>query len=271
MASRQSRALRYEIERELADKLRSAATVEQRRRLYGEVYDERSRRITDHPLVERAADSSAGRIAAEPQLRLLRPLLGPDVAFVEVGAGDGALAYAVAPHVRSALALDVTDVLATPDDPARGYGFRVFDGFDLGVEGIDVVYSNDVVEHLHPDDFADHAGAILKALRPGGTYVCVTPNRLSGPHDISQGFTHAPSGFHLREYTATELAAALRRAGFARVSIVLSVGGRRLTPEVRAEVIAPLEWLFERLPSPIRRRGAVALAAVKVIAHKAYA
>jgi SAM-dependent methyltransferase len=259
----------YAIERELADRLRSAATGDERRRLYSLVYKERTERIEHHPLVERAQDTVATAVAAAPRARLIRTFVDETSVFCEVGAGDGAVARAVAPTVRRAIALDVTDALAIPNDPSVGYEFRVFDGFDLGMtDEADFVYSNDVAEHLHPDDFGDHARAVLKALRPGGSYLCVTPNRLSGPHDISGYFTNEPTGFHLREYTACELANCLRAAGFRRTRLVLSIGGRRLRPLLPVRPVAALEQLLGALPRRARRRPARALAAVKVLATK---
>lgn len=257
----------FEIERELADRLRSAPTAEARRALYGEVYRLRSERIPHHPLVRQARDATARAATVAPQVRLLRPFLHPGARFCDVGAGDGAVARALAPFVAQAIALDVTDALAVPDAPDAGFEFRVFDGYDLGVPdaSLDVVYSNDVVEHLHADDMPDHARAVRRALRPGGRYVCVTPNRLSGPHDISRHFADAPLGFHLREYTITELAAALRQAGFSDVRVIVTVAGRRLSPMVSAKVVGPAEWALARLPPRIRRVLARGLTAVKAV------
>jgi SAM-dependent methyltransferase len=258
----------YEIECELADRLRNAPSVEERRRLYGVVYEERSRRIAHHPLVERAGDEETRVRAADPQVRLLRSFASPSMRFAEIGAGDGAVAHGVAPFVRDATAVDVTDVLAITDDPSIGFSFIVFDGFDLPLREIDLAYSNDVAEHLHPDDFLDHARTVLRALKPRGHYVCVTPNRLSGPHDISRHFDEVPRGFHLREYTSSELGAALKAAGFSDVKIVGSFHGRRVSPLLPLAVIRPFERLVERLPSGLRVRLAPGLSLVKVVAIK---
>jgi SAM-dependent methyltransferase len=258
----------FEIERRLADRLRGATSSQERKRLYGEVYRERSERIPQHPLVHRAADPAARAAAVVPQLRLLQPFLSPATRFCELGAGDGAVTRALAPLVDYALALDVTDVLALPSDPTLGYEFRVFDGFDLEIDdnSLDVAYSFDVIEHLHPDDALDHAHAVRRALRPGGVYVCVTQNRLSGPHDISRQFSDTPQGFHLREYTVAELDHVLRRAGFRGVKILLTVDGRRLSPLLPSALVRPLEVVLEPVPVRARRRFARALAAVKVVA-----
>lgn len=260
----------FEIERKLAAKLREAPSKDERRRLYGEVYRQRSELIPSHPLVQQAANPESRAGMVEPQVSLLRPFVDKQTRFCEVGAGDGAVAKALAPLVAGAIALDVTDALALPDDPGVGFEFRVFDGFDLGLppDSVDLVYSNDVVEHLHPDDMLDHARAVLRVLRPGGVYVCITPNRLSGPHDVSRHFAESPQGFHLREYSATELAAALRQSGFSRVKIFLAAGGRRLSPLLPAGVVRPLEAAIGMLPRRLRRRVAHYLAAVKVAAVK---
>jgi hypothetical protein len=93
------------------------------------------------------------------------------------------------------------------------------DGIDLPIApgSIDVAYSNQMIEHLHPDDAAQHVAAVHAALAPRGVFVCITPNRTTGPHDISNGFDPIATGLHLREYTARELAALLRGAGFTRI------------------------------------------------------
>ena len=256
----------YEIERELAGRLRAAGSREERRRLYGEVYRERNERIPQHPLVLEAGDERLRAASVAPQARLIGSFARArdGAVLCEIGAGDGAVAEAVAPTVARAVALDVTDAIARPSH--GNYEFRRFDGFDFGLSpgSIDIAYSNDVAEHLHEDDLLEHARAVHDALRPGGVYVCVTPNRLAGPHDISRHFSDVPLGFHLREYTVGELAAALRAAGFARTRMFVSVRGRRLTPLLPVWLVRPVEGAIARLPARARRRAGVLLTAVKV-------
>jgi hypothetical protein len=74
------------------------------------------------------------------------------------------------------------------------------------------------MEHLHPDDALEQLGNIHRALKLQGVYCCVTPNRTSGPHDISVYFDSRPRGLHLKEYSYRELSDVLRRAGFRRVT-----------------------------------------------------
>lgn len=256
----------FEVETELRQRLMDEQDTGRRRQLYGEVYAERILRLPHHPLVTQSADPAARSAAAAPQVRLLAPFLRPTDTFVELGAHDGAVAAAVAPLVARSIALDVHDAVALP---SRGrYEFRVCDGFDLGLppDSVDVVYSRDVVEHLHPEDFADHASAVRDVLRRGGRYVCVTPNRLTGPHDVSRHFSDTPRGFHLREYSASELTRALRGAGFSAVKIFLSYHGRHLTPTLPGAVARPLEAAVATVPRRRRLMLTSALAGLKVVA-----
>jgi SAM-dependent methyltransferase len=257
----------YDIERELSDRLRNAGSRDERRRLYGEVYRELHERIAHHPLVMQADDTNAQAAAIAPQVRLLRDFVNRDTMFCEIGAGDAAVARALALTVRSSIAFDVTDAYLRGPNPDGRFEFRVFDGFNPGLPpaSVDVTYSRDLVEHLHPDDMLEQTAAVLQMLKPGGMYICVTPNRLSGPHDVSRHFDEEPTGFHLREYTVGELATAMRAIGFSDVRALISIGGRRLSPLLPPWVVTPVEALVARLPRRARRQIGQLLAAVKVV------
>jgi SAM-dependent methyltransferase len=259
----------YAIEKELASRLRNA-TQDERRQLYRIVYDERSRRIPHHPLVVRALDSAAQARAVSPQLRLLHSFVNRETMFLEVGPGDCALSLEMTKWVKHVYAADVSAELVSAEVRPHNFEFHTFDGINLSLpqNSIDTAYSHDVIEHLHPDDAQDQLRSILAALVPGGKYICVTPNRLSGPHDISKHFDRVATGFHLREYTITELVKELKLAGFSKASIVLSYHGYVLSPTLPVSLIAGVERLLEKLPRSVCRRLARVLAVVKVIGTK---
>ena len=73
------------------------------------------------------------------------------------------------------------------------------------------------MEHLHPDDAIVQLTNIKNALTNGGKYICITPNRINGPHDISRYFDKEASGFHLKEYTFTDLNKIFKNIGFSTV------------------------------------------------------
>jgi hypothetical protein len=81
------------------------------------------------------------------------------------------------------------------------------------------------MEHIHPDDALVQLRSIYQILAKGGIYICITPNRLNGPHDISKYFDEVASGFHLKEYTTSELKDLFRTVGFVRVKAYLGLKG----------------------------------------------
>jgi len=218
----------YEVEVELANRLREAPP-DARRRLYGRVYDELFARVPDHPQLTRRADRGKQAAYAQAQVGLVTQFLPPRGHFVEIGAGDCATVCAVAPFAGSVTAVEVSAAILPAELPAN-VTVALSDGVSVPVTpaSADVVYSNQLMEHLHPDDAIEQLRNIAAALKPGGRYICVTPNRLTGPHDISAGFDDVARGFHLREYTTRELASALERAGFRRVRVVERMQGRAL-------------------------------------------
>ncbi len=243
----------YEIERELATCLRTSRR-EERGSLYGEVYDELFTRLPDHP--QHKADPEKRRRNTAMQVEFLRPMLTPDAVFVEVGCGDAAVTQAVAAHVREAIGIDVTSALVDTAGAPANFRFVRTDGtiLAMGDGTADLVYSNQLMEHLHPDDARQQLGEVIRVLRPGGRYVCSTPNRLTGPHDISCYFDREPKGFHLREYDHTSLAAMFRDAGFRSTRAVVSVKGRRM--DLPVAPVSIVERLLAGLPQDVQTRVA---------------
>jgi SAM-dependent methyltransferase len=242
----------YMIERELADRLRNAGPAE-RRRLYAAVYDELFRRVPTHPqLVQRSAGAASPR-PVQLELRLLRPFLAPDAVFLEVGAGDCALSIEMARRVRRAYAIEVSEEIVAGITPPPNLELLITDGVEVPVpEGtVTLAYSNQVMEHLHPDDALQQLEGIYRCLAEGGSYVCLTPNRLTGPHDISKYFDEVATGFHLREYTASELARSFAHAGFRRHRVY--VGGRGVYRRVPVAAVRIFEVVVELLPRRLRR------------------
>jgi SAM-dependent methyltransferase len=215
----------YEVERELADRLRNA-TREQRRGLYGPVYDELYQRVPHHPQLVRKTSPERTQQALGPQLRILKPYLRPETRFLEIGPGDCALSVAIAPRVRQVYGLDVSEEITHALDLPSNFKLILSDGTSVPLppDSVDVAYSNQLMEHLHPDDALEQLAGICRALAPGGVYICITPNRLNGPHDISRYFDPVATGFHLKEYTVTELSDLFKSVGFSKVQVLL---GRR--------------------------------------------
>ena len=86
---------------------------------------------------------------------------------------------------------------------------------------------------------------------------CITPNRLNGPHDDSSHFDREATGFHVKEYTVTELARLFRAAGFAKARANAQARGR--AAPVPGPLLAGIEGAINTLPFGARRQLADAL------------
>ncbi|MBN9519682.1 class I SAM-dependent methyltransferase [bacterium] len=253
--TRDTAALRrhYEVETELAGRLRAAAPAE-RLRLYRDVYNELFRRVPDHPQNRWKVDDREQNRRVEEQLRLLARHLARDRVYLEIGAGDCQLARVVAGRVRYAYGVDVSDVISATDARPPNFAFLLSNGTAIpapdGCAG--VAFSNMLVEHLHPDDFGSHLLEVARVLAPGGVYVCRTPHRFSGPQDISQFFDRVATGLHLREYTFAELTTRFRAAGFASVRIEVPL--KRRLFRCPGRLFRLLEAALGHVPHSLRTR-----------------
>jgi SAM-dependent methyltransferase len=248
----------YEIEKELATKLKSATQAE-RRYLYTSLYDELFRRVPHHSQLTRKFSPEDSAWVVRQRMQLLGSFLKPDFTFLEIGPGDCSLSFEVARHVQKVYAVDVSNEITKGLTFPPNFELVISDGCGIPVpeNSVDIAYSHQLMEHLHPDDAIEQLHNIYKALAPGGMYICITPNRLSGPHDISKYFDEVATGFHLKEYTVTELYQLFREVGFSKVSLCkshkLTHVEFRLMP-VTVPIFGLLEQVLSSLPFDLRRK-----------------
>jgi len=240
----------YEVEKELANRLRNSRRGE-RTAMYSEVYDELFRRVPKHPQLTRR-NTANHEVKVQGHLRLLRPYLTPDTIFLEVGAGDCALPILVAPLVRKAYGLEVSEELTRRVENSEKFQVLLSNGCEVPLPDntIDVAYSFQVMEHIHPDDVIEQLKDLYRVLKPGGVYYCITPNRLYGPNDISRDFDREATGLHLKEYSITDLLKLFCSIGFQRVWIERMIKGHRFTAPILPASI--LERALESLPWSVR-------------------
>ena len=184
---------------------------------------------------------------------MLRRYVRADSTYLEIGPGDCALAIEIARRARMVYAIDVSREIAGDINLPRNLELLLSDGCSIPVPAgsIDVAYSDQLMEHLHPDDAAEQLANIYRALKPGGVYVCITPNRLSGPHDVSRYFDEVATGFHLQEYIIAELSEMFAQVGFRRLAVLVGGRGAHLSAPVR--LISTVEVLLQKLPSGLEK------------------
>jgi len=243
----------YEVEKALADRLKATRSPSERAAMYATMYDELFRRVPDHPRLTRAFDPAAERRTVDRLLALLRPHLAPHVEYVEFGAGTCALAFAAAAGVRRVRVVEIADQIPKSAERPHNFELVLYDGWNLAIpdDSVDVVFSEQFLEHLHPDDARHHLDLVHRMLRAGGVYVLRTPERLTGPHDISRFFSDTPQGFHLHEWTYATLAAAARAAGFRHLHGYWNARGKRIA--VPFGVFMAAERGIATLPRRLRR------------------
>jgi len=244
----------FEVERELAERLRRS-TRSERTGLLGRLYTELFERVPDHPRLTRRETEASSKAAVAARLRLLEPFIRSDQVFLEIAPGDCRLCFAVAPRVREAIGADISDQSGPADRRPPNFRLAVFDGYDLPVPeaSVDLAFSYQFLEHLHPEDVPHHLETVRRILRPGGRYVLSTPHRFSGPHDVSRFFSDVPLGLHLKEWTFGELARAARAAGFS--DLIPYRAGRPRPGLLMRALTACAEGFLGRLPRRLQRRA----------------
>lgn len=237
----------YVLEKELATQLRQSQKQE-RLHLYTSLYDKLFQEITHHPQISRKQDAGASQVEVQRKMNLVKRYLQPDTVFLEVGPGDCQFSFAVAPQVKHVYAVDVSSEITRHTSIPNNFELIISDGCSVPAaeNSISVAYSNQLMEHLHPEDAYEQLRGVYRCLKPGGFYICITPNRLAGPHDISKYFDPIATGFHLKEYTNQELYDLFLKVGFS--DITTYAGGKGLYVRVPRGLALLCESLLSRLP-----------------------
>jgi 2-polyprenyl-3-methyl-5-hydroxy-6-metoxy-1,4-benzoquinol methylase len=195
----------------------------------------------------------------------------PPLTMLDVGCSTGLLVQKLLDRGYDAYGIDVSSTLITRAKELAELRFgghaamRFLRGnflrYNFGDQLFDFIHSNDVLEHVHPDEASDFLSKCLQLLRPGGFLWLVTPNRLTGPGDattIKLPWGTAPVGLHLKEYSLVELVKLLRSVGFAEVHCRLfGTGKARRATKPRAcyaHIKRLAEPGFGLLPFMVRRR-----------------
>jgi ubiquinone/menaquinone biosynthesis C-methylase UbiE len=165
---------------------------------------------------------------------------------LDVGAGEGYGAALVATVAARVVAIDY-DAAAVRHAAARYSGPMFVQAnvvaLPVGDATFDVVAALQVIEHIWTPERL--LAECRRVLRPGGTLVVTTPNRLT----FSPGGTAPGNPFHSHELTAAELSELLDVWGFAHVDVLGVCAGARLPQHgafVAAQLAAPpVEWSTE--------------------------
>jgi SAM-dependent methyltransferase len=170
-----------------------------------EAYDDLHRAMRGRPGREALYTASLTRVD-----HAFLVALGPATRILDVGAGNGRFALAASAEHR-VVAVEISTEAIAAIRALSGGRARIAACQSSALRlpfrssSFDVVVSQDLVEHLHPDHLSQHLAEVYRVLAAGGRYLLHTPSALFGPTSF---------GLHLREYRLREIRQAARSAGF---------------------------------------------------------
>lgn len=153
----------------------------------------------------------------------------PPKNIYEIGSGKGDLIKYLASFGYRCKATEITKERGQSFMPTNSQIiWGTSDGVNLKefepINSYDVVLSNQVIEHLHPNDLNQHFQNCYEILRNNGRYIFTTPHKFAGSSDISRIFgSEKTCGMHLREYTYIELQDLLLKSGFKKIYATFSI------------------------------------------------
>jgi SAM-dependent methyltransferase len=208
----------YLVEKSIAEKLKKSTRAE-RKLIHSTMYEELFRKVPDHPRLTRRQSVELTSNANKGKLHHVNKFLKGSTVFVEFAPGDCKFAFEVAKRVKCVLGVDISDQRNLAETSPDNFRLIVYDGCNLEEidnDSVDLVFSDQLIEHFHPEDTKLHFQLVHRILKVGGKYVFNTPHLLTGPHDISQYFSYEAEGFHLKEWTYTELNGILMGLGYSK-------------------------------------------------------
>ncbi|MEG4320534.1 MULTISPECIES: class I SAM-dependent methyltransferase [unclassified Microcoleus] len=209
----------YLVEKAIADRIK-VSSLEDRKLIYATMYDELFGKVPDHPRLTRRDNEQLTLIANKNKLATLSGLIDQSTVFAEFGPGDCRFAMEVAKYVNCAYGIDISDQRNPNHNAPDNFKLIIYDGYSLeGIEenSIDILFSDQIIEHFHPEETQLHFQLAYRILKKGGKYIFITPHAFRGPHDVSAYFSDEPECFHLKEWTYAELHQILSQLGYSKL------------------------------------------------------
>lgn len=196
----------YTVEKGIAARLKSASK-EERKEIYTTMYKELFQKVPDHPRLITREDKKNRHLSFLKTYNILKRFVHIKSILIEFAPGDCEFAYFLCQYVTKVFAVDISDQRGSHHPMPANFNLVVYNGYDLDIphDYADVVFSDHFIEHLHSEDVELHFSLVNKVLKKGGVYIFRTPHAFFGPWDVSLYFSDKAEGFHLREWTFTDL------------------------------------------------------------------
>jgi 2-polyprenyl-3-methyl-5-hydroxy-6-metoxy-1,4-benzoquinol methylase len=185
-------------------------------------------------------------------------LLKPELegkSILDIGCGAGDFLLSCSRNISHGRLLGIDGFASDLCIPERNLTFLRGDIVRFKVDTLfDVVITDNVFEHITPQDVDTHLHSIRSALKQGGLAIILTPHRAFGPWDVTRIVDASYScrvparGTHVNEVTYSELSRKLLRFGFTNLQ---SIPPRTRLGLRKSPLRLPTAWFCraERRPS----------------------
>jgi len=203
------------VEKKFHHAILSEDSFENRKILYRDVY------LTVHRIYGKTASRIKGK--NNPKDRIVRlfqkELSGRSI--LDIGCGEGYFLASISRKLEHKRLVGIDVSIPPLARKLPNIEFVTKDIIDFRfADKFDVVFSDNVLEHIAPVDVGKHLTSVNRTLHKGGTFILLMPNRLFGPSDVTRSIDFSYSnrieaqGTHLNETTYSELIPILVKHGF---------------------------------------------------------
>lgn len=208
----------YKLEKELAKKILES-DPDNRNRVMKNAYRKLYEEIEWHSEDKKNTDLKRKKSLYQK----IKPFLPESGKIIDLGCGAGGLCQILSEKGYEVTGVDIILEDNLIDSP-RDFKYLKKDITNELAEveyEFDIAISNQVIEHLHPNDVPDHIATVAKILKKDGKFIIRTPSNLGYPSDVSKYFDRNPKGFHLKEYSYSEIEYLLLQNGFRQALVPL--------------------------------------------------
>lgn len=257
------------VEKSIAARIMQSTRTE-RALLYKTMYDELFSFVPDHPRLTRQSNDDLQARINEKKFVYVKKFINSSTKLVEFAPGDCSFSMELANKVKFVYGVDISNQSKQSNRIPENFKLIIYDGYNLqgiNFDSIDLVFSDQLIEHFHPEDTQLHFELVYRLLRTSGKYVFHTPHYLTGPSDISSYFSDEPVCFHLKEWTFSELRMLLKGVGFLNITAYWKIKGSIVrVPYIYFELCEKILSLF---PKPkIRTIAELIIRSILIIVEK---
>lgn len=211
----------FEYEKDFHEKILEESDFNKRQLLYEDVYS------TVHEIYETTKHAPDPNKKHKTVKLFKKELYEKSV--LDIGCGEGNFLLCIENKLKHKrlVGLDVS-VGVLPKSSKVEFIKTNIVNFDLG-DKFDVITSDNVMEHIAPNDIDIHLRSVVRHLKSKGTLIIMMPNRLFGPNDVTRIIDYTNSnivpakGTHLSEMSYKEIIKLLKEHGFTEFKTVIPI------------------------------------------------